>query len=84
MWADRYLKNTVQLKFLNIVELARVLAEHLKISFNTKHYNSLGEFQANTLSRNEKARVEQFIKFVDCYEQSHTPLRQLAAVLLKH
>jgi hypothetical protein len=35
MWADRYLRNTLQLKFRNSVELAHVLAETLKISVNT-------------------------------------------------
>jgi len=35
-WADRYLKNALQLKFRNSVELARVLAENLKININTE------------------------------------------------
>jgi hypothetical protein len=32
MWADRYLKNTLQLKFRNNVQLKRVLRETLKIA----------------------------------------------------
>jgi hypothetical protein len=43
MWADRYLRNTLQLKFGNNVDLARVLAETLKICVNTMHCNSVGE-----------------------------------------
>jgi hypothetical protein len=41
MCTDQYLKNILQLKFLNNVELTRVLAETLKISVNTKHCNSV-------------------------------------------
>jgi hypothetical protein len=37
------LKNTLQLKFQNNVELAPVLAETLKISVNTKYFNAVGE-----------------------------------------
>jgi hypothetical protein len=36
-WADRCLRNTLQLKFRNNVELARVWAETLKISVNIKN-----------------------------------------------
>jgi hypothetical protein len=73
MWADRYLKNTLQLKFLH---LARVLGETLKISVNTKHRNSVGELISEySPSPNWVTHVEYSVIFVDCYELSHTPLR---------
>jgi plasmid maintenance system killer protein len=37
MWADRYMKNTMQLKFRNSVSLARVLAEIFSIRVNTNY-----------------------------------------------
>jgi len=41
MWADRYLTDTLQLKFRNNVELARAVVETLKISVSTKCCNYL-------------------------------------------
>jgi hypothetical protein len=43
MWADRYLRNIIRLKFRNTVELARVVTETLKLSINTKYRNFVGE-----------------------------------------
>jgi len=43
MWADRYLRNTLNLKFRNIVELACVVAGTFKISVNTTYWNFVGK-----------------------------------------
>jgi hypothetical protein len=49
MWADRYLKNALQLKFWN-VEVAHVLPESLKMGVSSnKHCNSVGEFPLTKL-----------------------------------
>jgi hypothetical protein len=42
-WADRYLKNTLQLKFPNNGELAHDGAETMTTGVNTKYWNSVGE-----------------------------------------
>jgi len=43
MWADQYFKNTLRLKFWNIVKVTSVLAGTLKISVNSKCYNPVAE-----------------------------------------
>jgi hypothetical protein len=43
MFADCYLQYKLRLKCLNSVEIARVLAETLKINVKAKYLNSLGE-----------------------------------------
>jgi len=43
MWADRYLKLTLKLKFQYNVKLVFVVVETPKISVNTMYGNSIGE-----------------------------------------
>jgi len=50
MWADRYLKNALQLKFRKIVEFAHIVPETLKISSNTKYSSSIGQFGTCTVN----------------------------------
>jgi len=42
IWAERYLKNIVQLKFRNNLEFTRVATETLKVSVSTKYGRSVG------------------------------------------
>jgi hypothetical protein len=79
MWADRFLKITLQLKFQNNVVLARVLAESLKIRVNTKYCSSpvelisefplpeiCGTYRINNICSLLRATTHSF-DVTDCY-----------------
>jgi hypothetical protein len=70
MWAGRYLTRTLQPKFRSNVQLARVLAETLKISANTKQCSSVGELISTPRIINNICRLQRAV--------THS-LRQLAA-----